>query len=135
MIFVFGAFLLAIALTFSGFAFSPTAHAAEGKQGRVSSAAAVTCPPTISQGSKGWNVKALQSSLNSLYRNFNDSRWFDNSPKDFRPFSQDHSKPLAVDGDYGPLTFNAVWDYQSWNGLKVDGIVGPQTWGSLGFCV
>lgn len=38
---------------------------------------------------------------------------------------------LSVDGDFGPLTENAVRAYQQAHGLMVDGIVGPQTWGSL----
>jgi peptidoglycan hydrolase-like protein with peptidoglycan-binding domain len=80
-------------------------------------------------------VKALQNRLNYLYRNFSDPLWFDNYPNNFGPYTQDPNKPLAVDGDFGNHTFNAVWDYQWWNGLQVDGVVGPQTWGSLGFCV
>ena len=32
-----------------------------------------------------------------------------------------------VDGKYGPVTTQAVKDYQSASGLKVDGIVGPKT--------
>jgi hypothetical protein len=38
---------------------------------------------------------------------------------------------LKVDGKFGPLTEGAVMKYQSQYGLKVDGIVGPQTWKSL----
>jgi hypothetical protein len=36
-----------------------------------------------------------------------------------------------VDGDFGPITEEAVIDYQRSRGLDVDGIVGPQTWGAL----
>jgi hypothetical protein len=36
-----------------------------------------------------------------------------------------------IDGIFGPITFEAVRTYQHTNGLLVDGIVGPQTWGSL----
>ena len=40
--------------------------------------------------------------------------------------------PIASDGTYGPRTEAAVRDYQSRNGLEVDGIAGPQTQASLG---
>jgi len=39
---------------------------------------------------------------------------------------------LAVDGDYGKKTVQAVKDYQSDNSLSVDGRVGPETRTSLG---
>ena len=38
---------------------------------------------------------------------------------------------LAVDGSFGSKTLAAVKDYQSKNGLTVDGIVGTNTWGAL----
>jgi peptidoglycan hydrolase-like protein with peptidoglycan-binding domain len=38
---------------------------------------------------------------------------------------------LATDGKYGPLTEAAVMLYQHQNGLKVDGIAGPDTLGKL----
>lgn len=137
--FIFSALLLAVALTMSGVALTPSAHAATRPQSSTKVAhhhnpVPASCPSTISRGSSGDLVKVLQSSLNALYLNFNDPRWFENSPKDFGPFTQDPNRPLAVDGGFGNLTFNAVWDYQSWNGLQVDGVVGPQTWGSLGYC-
>jgi peptidoglycan hydrolase-like protein with peptidoglycan-binding domain len=59
------------------------------------------------KGSIGNDVKLLQTLLNN--EGFN----------------------LAVDGSFGPLTLIAVKDYQSKNGLKVDGFVGPQTRASL----
>ena len=36
------------------------------------------------------------------------------------------------DGIFGPMTFAALKDYQSQNGLTVDGIAGPQTLGHMG---
>jgi hypothetical protein len=42
-----------------------------------------------------------------------------------------HALRIQVDGDYGPSTRNWVIYYQRQHGLKVDGIVGPQTSGSL----
>ena len=61
----------------------------------------------ISYGSKGSDVKELQTALNS------------------KGYS------LDVDGIFGSKTQAAVRDYQSKNKLQVDGIVGTNTWGSL----
>ena len=36
-----------------------------------------------------------------------------------------------IDGDFGPLTEQAVRDYQLANGLTVDGVIGEKTWGAL----
>lgn len=40
-------------------------------------------------------------------------------------------QPGPVDGVYGSITKEAVREYQRYHGLIVDGITGPQTWGSL----
>ncbi len=38
---------------------------------------------------------------------------------------------LAVDGDFGPQTEAAVMQFQEYEGLTVDGLVGPETWTAL----
>jgi peptidoglycan hydrolase-like protein with peptidoglycan-binding domain len=38
---------------------------------------------------------------------------------------------VAVDGVFGPITEQAVKEFQQGANLQVDGIVGPQTWGAL----
>lgn len=59
---------------------------------------------TIKLGSRGADVKVLQTKLN-----------------------------LLPDGIFGPLTEEAVKEIQKKAGIKVDGIVGPDTWSKLGF--
>lgn len=58
-------------------------------------------------GSSGAYVRQLQSALNRF------------------------GYGLDVDGGFGPKTLAAVRDYQTQNGLRVDGVVGNETWGSL----
>ncbi|MEO2096904.1 MAG: NlpC/P60 family protein [Brachybacterium sp.] len=58
-------------------------------------------------GSQGSTVEQLQSALN------------------------DEGADLTVDGKFGKLTHGAVKDYQRTNGLQIDGVVGPETRGSL----
>lgn len=64
---------------------------------------------TIKKGSKGPEVKTLQSKLN-----------------EFAPYG------LVADGIFGTKTEEAVKDYQFHHGLVADGIVGPKTWEVLG---
>lgn len=61
----------------------------------------------LRQGSSGGAVKILQVTLNA------------------RGYS------LVGDGIFGPLTDQAVRQFQSDRGIQVDGIVGPQTWSTL----
>lgn len=64
----------------------------------------------LQKGSKGASVKALQTLLIGF--GYSCGRW-------------------GADGDFGGDTDNAVKSYQKANGLEVDGIVGPATWGKL----
>ena len=61
----------------------------------------------LSQGSKGEEVRKLQTALNRAGSN------------------------LSVDGIYGEKTKQAVCNFQDDNGLKVDGICGAATWEAL----
>ena len=36
-----------------------------------------------------------------------------------------------IDGKIGPMSKQSIMDFQKANSLKVDGVVGPQTWGEL----
>lgn len=91
---------------FMSLAPSSTAHAQA-----VQPAQALACPATISEGSTGNTVKLLQRDLDSRV-----------------------NPPPAVDGIFGPKTDAAVRIWQSFKNLTIDGIVGPQTWHSLGEC-
>lgn len=62
---------------------------------------------TFNQGSFGGHVKILQAVLNG------------------------RGYPLVADGVFGARTDAAVRRFQSDNGLRVDGLVGPQTWNAL----
>jgi len=66
-------------------------------------------PPTISEGSSGPTVSWAQYLLVRRILSYN-----------------------QIDGVFGPVTKNAVEEFQSSSGLSVDGIVGPLTWGALG---
>jgi peptidoglycan hydrolase-like protein with peptidoglycan-binding domain len=66
--------------------------------------------PTLSQGSSGDVVRALQT----LLTNGAAGQWV--------------TTPLGIDGDFGPHTKASVEAFQAWGGVAVDGIVGDQTW-------
>ena len=61
----------------------------------------------VAYGSSGSAVRQLQEALNR------------------------HGYGLAVDGVFGEKTKAAVRDYQKRNGLRLDGVAGEETWGSL----
>lgn len=63
--------------------------------------------PVLRRGSEGASVETLQVWLRS------------------------RGYPLTIDGDFGAATELAVKDFQGRFGLKVDGVVGPVTWGAL----
>jgi hypothetical protein len=68
-------------------------------------------PPMLANGAKGAEVSELQRTLNA------------------RPPSA--LTPLIVDGIFGLKTQARVKEFQRRNGLQIDGIVGPATWGVL----
>jgi len=61
----------------------------------------------LQQGSTGGDVRSLQRLLHGT------------------------TKPLAVDGVFGPATVAAVRQFQSQHSLSIDGVVGSATWSSL----
>jgi murein DD-endopeptidase MepM/ murein hydrolase activator NlpD len=80
-----------------------------GQGGNASAPAAPAAPAasggrkTVKKGSKGADVKHLQSRLG-----------------------------ITADGDFGPKTHAAVTAFQTSKGLVADGIVGPKTWAAIG---
>jgi N-acetyl-anhydromuramyl-L-alanine amidase AmpD len=88
-----------------------TVRAAEGGSVAIPDVHPVKAdPPTLKRGSTGWQVKRLQQQLRAAGL--------------FPP-------PAAIDGDFGDLTYTAVFGFQAANGLAKDGIVGPVTWRAL----
>jgi peptidoglycan hydrolase-like protein with peptidoglycan-binding domain/L,D-peptidoglycan transpeptidase YkuD (ErfK/YbiS/YcfS/YnhG family) len=72
------------------------------------STASCSIATSLRTGSTGEQVRCLQSTLND--------QGYNSGP---------------VDGQFGPVTHGAVVRYQQAKGLKVDGVVGPQTGGAL----
>ena len=64
--------------------------------------------PTLRNGSTGAAVNRLQRALTAAL-----------------------SRTVGIDGAFGPITEQAVRDYQSSRGLGADGVVGPLTWAAL----
>ena len=84
-----------------------TAIRAQNQSVSASRNVSVANETTLRQGSRGESVRQLQTQL------------------------QDMGAPIAADGIFGPKTKAAVRDFQSRQGLQVDGIVGPQTMSRL----
>ena len=68
---------------------------------------------TIRRGSKGADVLLLQRLLRGM------------------SFRDDDNVVLVRDGDFGEKTEQALRKFQAKNGLEVDGICGPASWGKL----
>lgn len=68
--------------------------------------------PILRQGNKGAQVKLLQEDLNFLY-----------------------NANLALDGQFGPLTKQAVINFQGKNNLVKDGIYGPLSYNAMRRCL
>jgi peptidoglycan hydrolase-like protein with peptidoglycan-binding domain len=86
----------------------PTAAAAGSRQALVASTTATTTLPTLSYGARGSAVVYLQQRLTAL-----------------------HYDVGGVDGVFGYSTLHAVYAFQKVQGISVDGVVGPITWGRL----
>ncbi|MFF2149637.1 peptidoglycan-binding protein [Kitasatospora sp. NPDC058190] len=71
----------------------------------VPGAHAATGLSSLRQGSSGLGVACAQ---------WEENRYFD-------------STQIAVDGDFGPATYNSTVNYQAQLGLQADGIIGPKT--------
>ena len=66
--------------------------------------------PTLEEGSIGAVVRSLQEVL----LNGASGQWY--------------TAPGAFDGEFGPYTKVSVQAFQTWGGVKSDGVVGDQTW-------
>ncbi len=105
----------ALYATLAGTATGSTPTTTTGSTGSTPSAGAPaplrltssSCPTYVKQGQISGCVTELQSLLNQ------------------------HGADLAVDGDFGPLTYQAVLTFQASAGLSQDGIVGPVTKSAL----
>ncbi len=76
--------------------------------------------PTVSTGSQGECVKAVQIGLNNRLAFIS---WVSGGKTPY--------KPIATDGVFGPTTKQAVIDFQNAHKLTADGVVGTATWNEL----
>ena len=67
--------------------------------------------PTLQSGSSGAVVKSLQT----LLTNGAPGQWA--------------ITPQGTDGDFGPHTEASVKAFQTWGGVRPDGVIGDRTWG------
>ncbi len=136
---VCGALLIAALFSFSAFTSTPSAHAATitrnthvgfSDHAQLSTTvSSASCPKTVQEGDSGSAVKLAQKSLNWWYNTPSTGfkTWYNN--EGYYPFI-----PLTEDGNFGIKTEEGVMIFQTWWGLKVDGVVGPATWHALGHC-
>jgi hypothetical protein len=71
---------------------------------------ATSATPLLKRGSNGPAVKHLQQLLRA---------------------AGVFPAPAPIDGDFGDLTYTAVYGFQAAHGLEKDGAVGPNTWAAL----
>lgn len=69
---------------------------------------AVNNLPILYEGSEGIFVKALQALLNYVF-----------------------NSDLDIDGEFGPATKAVVREYQNYQAIGIDGVVGKKTWASI----
>lgn len=91
---------------------APSAFAASSADCHFTSA-----QPELKDGSRGTAVMQAQCELNFAY------------------VQQFHNGNLVEDGIFGSKTLAAVKDFQTCEGIAVDGIIGPKTWADLNFWV
>jgi hypothetical protein len=87
---------------------------------------------TLRKGSKGKLVELLQTLLNlMIFGPDYISEPVPGSSSDIKPVEVDGTRPLKIDGNFGPKTKKMVKAYQGGSSLKKDGVVGPKTWKRL----
>jgi peptidoglycan hydrolase-like protein with peptidoglycan-binding domain len=117
-ILLLGGILFVVCLQLAIGVIVPSSASAATKRA-LAPAATTSCPPSLSYGSSGTWVDALQHRLNIV-----------------ATVDLNSSTHLSTDGQFGSATQSLVRQVQSayGNGVSVDGNVGPQTWSILGLC-
>lgn len=94
--------------TYTSGAYTQFLHGAGGAPPQTGPGGTGAGQPTLTEGSTGPAVSALQGDLQLLGH-----------------------PSLVVDGQFGPATLAAVEAFQAGNKLTVDGVVGPITWAAI----
>ena len=71
-------------------------------------------PGNLSMGASGANVRLVQEAINALAPSYPGRLWI-----------------LTVDGNFGPMTRDAIFTFQSLFGLPITGIINESTWNRL----
>ena len=71
-------------------------------------------PGNLSMGASGANVRLVQEAINTLAPSYPGRLWI-----------------LTVDGNFGPMTRDAIFTFQSLFGLPITGIINESTWNRL----